>query len=703
MNEQKREYVFGLDIGTSSIVGTVGYRVSTDRFVVIGQRSKAHETRAMLDGQIHDISAVSNSISIVKKELEEDIGFELKDVAIAAAGRVLKTKQVYVEYEMPSETKVTEEHIRSLNSLAVEQAYQEVSQDQDHKDKRFFCVGYSPVKYYLNGYPMESIEQHQANRIAVDLLATFLPDEVVDGLYSAVEDAGLSVESLTLEPIAAIHLAIPERFRLLNIALVDVGAGTSDISIVKDGSIIAFGMMPIAGDEITEVIAQNYLVDFATAEMIKKESTLRKSVSFRNIFGENLKCTQEEIQQIYEGAVDSIAKKIADKIIELNGGNTVGAIFVVGGGGKITGFTEALAKHIGLPENRVAIRGAEVMEQIEFAGVEVKRDSTLVTPIGICLESYENCNEFIRVTLNDQRIKLYDNGHATILDACIHAGYSQDHIFPIRGDELVYEVNGEEKVIKGRMGEPAQLKNNGKEAMLNDLVQEGDVIHFIPSSKGEKIEQLLYKLPECNKNLSFQVFGSTILCPKQIMVNGKIEAYDYVVQPRDKIQVLETCTVQWLFEFMGEETIKQVLVNGQECGLHAEIKDNDVIERDQIAEMLELDPPSEEEVLKEETAVEEAVTEKETEKETKEEVKPVVETKAKEEPAKTQDVYVFVNNDKVLLKPKEKHTFVDVFDVYPFDLTTARGKKLVSRLNGIDIMDFTFPLRAGDQVDLYWD
>lgn len=53
--------------------------------------------------------------------------------------------------------------------------------------------------------------------------------------------------NLTLEPIAAIQVAIPEMYRMLNIALVDVGAGTSDISVTRDGSIIAYGMIPIAG------------------------------------------------------------------------------------------------------------------------------------------------------------------------------------------------------------------------------------------------------------------------------------------------------------------------------------------------------------------------------------------------------------------------------------------------------------------------
>ena len=59
---------------------------------------------------------------------------------------------------------------------------------------------------------------------------------------------------------------------MLNIALVDVGAGTSDISITREGSIIAYGMIPYAGDELTELIVQQYLVDFQTAEKMKLAS-----------------------------------------------------------------------------------------------------------------------------------------------------------------------------------------------------------------------------------------------------------------------------------------------------------------------------------------------------------------------------------------------------------------------------------------------
>ena len=266
-NNTQGQLVFGLDIGTRNVVGTVGYRDGKE-FYVAAQFVKEHETRAMLDGQIHDIGRVGRTIQHVKEQLEEQIETTLTDVCIAAAGRVLKTVSTTVEYEFPEETIVTGEHIHTLDLLGVDHAQQILKERNDTRYK-FYCVGYSVVKYYINDEMFSNLEGHKADVISEELIVTFLPEDVVDGLYSAVGLAGLNVANLTLEPIAAINVAIPEAFRMLNIALVDVGAGTSDISITKDGSIIAYGMIPYAGDELTELIVQKYLVDFNMAEHIK--------------------------------------------------------------------------------------------------------------------------------------------------------------------------------------------------------------------------------------------------------------------------------------------------------------------------------------------------------------------------------------------------------------------------------------------------
>ena len=307
--------VFGLDIGTRNVVGTVGYRTEDEEFIVVAQHIKQHETRAMLDGQIHDIARVAKTIGEVKAELEKQTGQPLSEVCIAAAGRVLKTVTTHVEYDYAEETVVTGEDIHTLNLLGIEKA-QDILKENNDTNYKFYCVGYSVVKYYLNGEPFISLEGHKANKIGEDIIITFLPEDVVDGLYSAVGQVGLTVANMTLEPIAAINVAIPENFRMLNIALVDVGAGTSDISITRDGSIIAYGMIPHAGDELTETIVQHYLVDFKTAESMKLQSTVSEEITYQDIMSISHTIPSKDLWDVVEPIVDKITTEVAAKIKE---------------------------------------------------------------------------------------------------------------------------------------------------------------------------------------------------------------------------------------------------------------------------------------------------------------------------------------------------------------------------------------------------
>ena len=68
----EQSLVFGLDIGTRNVVGTVGYK-DEDNFVVVAQHIMEHDTRAMLDGQIHDIGRVGRTIKKMKEVLEAQI------------------------------------------------------------------------------------------------------------------------------------------------------------------------------------------------------------------------------------------------------------------------------------------------------------------------------------------------------------------------------------------------------------------------------------------------------------------------------------------------------------------------------------------------------------------------------------------------------------------------------------------------------
>lgn len=563
-------YVYGLDIGTRSIVGTVGYR-QKDRFCIVAQQSIEHESRAMLDGQIHDINTVSETISEVTRILEERVKQPLKQVCIAAAGRVLKTITVHVDMKLDGEKTVSKEDIYALDSLGIEKAYETFVKSDDYDETmKFYCVGYSVMHYYMNGYLMNQLENHKAKEISADLIATFLPDDVVDGLYKSVELAGLEVSNLTLEPIAAIELAIPEMYRMLNIALIDVGAGTSDISITKDGSIVAYGMLPIAGDCLTEDIARHCLVDFYTAEQIKRGIDgldCEDSIEYKDIMGISQKISKKEVLEVIADDLENMAKQAADKIKELNGNKPVSAVFVVGGGGKIDTYTERVAKHLGIAKERCAVRGEEVMSKIDFLEKNAKKDSLLVTPIGICLNFYEQSNNFIFVNFNDQRIKLYDNGHLAIVDAAISAEFPNEDLFPKRGESLEFVLNGQPVTIRGKRGESATVWLNGEETDIHAAIRSNDIIRVIPSTAGEKADMIVSKLPGYQGNLTVRFEDKDIVLPKLACVNGMLQSAYYEIQNGDQVELLDYYTVKQIMEFMDvpADTIEAVYVNHEEA------------------------------------------------------------------------------------------------------------------------------------------
>lgn len=674
--------VFGLDIGTRSIVGTVGYQ-DVEGFHVVAQSVKLHETRAMVDGQIHDIGTVAEEIASVKSELELQIGRNLTEVCIAAAGRVLRTAVGVGEYEFHDQTVVNLEYIHSLEMLGVERAHEQIVAELG-TEERYYCVGYTVIKYYMNGYEISNLEGHKARRISGDVLATFLPEEVVDSLYAAVEQAGLTVSNLTLEPIAAMHVAIPQNYRLLNIALVDVGAGTSDICVTKDGSVIGYGMIPSAGDEITERIVKEFLVDFNTAEKIKMISPKRKSMTYKDIMGISHKITPAEVYALTGDIVLEITKSVAEKILELNAGKPVSAVFVVGGGGKLPGFTEALARQLKLPEERVALRGEEVMQDIHIHVPDVKKDPLLVTPIGICLNYYDQKNHFIFVLVNEERIKLYNNDHLTVFDAAMQLGLKNEAIFPKRGRDLHYTVNGKSRFLRGHQGDAAVISVNEHETSINAPIEANDRIVIQESTRGEHAELTLGQIPEFTNTISFQVNQVMVQCPKFASVNGHLESEFYQVQDQDDIQILNYYTLDQLFTFMDVKPEGTVLVNNEAADGTTKIYENFKVS---LQEQLAYKD------LPEETAGEPDSPEEEKEG-----------PGGKTEPAESgnsRTIVVTANEKTYTLSGKDRYVFVEIFDIMHFDTSRMQGSELVMLLNDQKAEHFD-ELKNGDNIKIFW-
>ena len=718
--------VFGLDIGTRNVVGTVGYQTDDKEFVVAAQYVREHETRAMLDGQIHDIGRVAKTIKEVKDELEKQTRQPLEEVCIAAAGRVLKTVTTHVEYEYAQETVVTGEDVHTLNLLGIEKA-QEALKEVNDTSYKFYCVGYSTVKFFLNDEVFISLEGHKANKIGEDIIVTFLPEDVVDGLYAAVGQAGLSVANMTLEPIAAINVAIPENYRMLNIALVDVGAGTSDISITRDGSIIAYGMIPHAGDELTEVIVQHFLVDFNMAESIKLQSTTSDKVTYKDIMSIEHTIPAEDVWEVVAPVVENIAQEVSAKIIELNGDKTVSACFVVGGGGKIHGFTQKLAEGLDLPQERVALRGEEVLGEVIFEQEDIKKDPLLVTPIGICLNYYDQRNNFIMVRFNGERIKLYDNNRLTIVDAALQAGFPNDELFPKRGTPINFTVNGVARLVRGEAGEGAVVTMNGKPASINTPLEPNSEIVIEPSTAGEAAVYKISQLDEYNHSvITFVINGRRVSCPRFVQVNGRLEPEDYSIKENDVIETRNYYTVRQIAQFMDLviDTDQMIFVNNEEADLDTLVYENfsvewktdeygvaridnnnynDTQESDNtVARTSEQMMNQVLDELHDDFAKEaEASAVPENKLPENELPKNDIQEEIQDEDSSKNTITVIVNGEPVELSGKDTYIFVDIFTHISFDLQAGKGRAIATVINGRDAQ-FSEELHEGDQIELYW-
>jgi len=539
----KDNQIFALDIGTRKIVGLVMQK-GPDSYQVVDAEMIEHTTRAMMDGQIHDVEAVAAAIKEIKNRLEDRLGFKLEAAAVAAAGRALKTSRGLVRKKRAFMNEMTRDEVQALEIEAVQQAqYQLSQQDNDGKERgNYFCVGYSVTRYLLEDQEIGSLIGQVGTEVSIEVVATFLPRVVVDSLFSSLKRAGLEVASLTLEPIAALSVAIPPAMRLLNLALVDIGAGTSDIALVKEGKVLAYAMVPVGGDELTEFLAGEYLLDFNSAEAMKRRLDSQPEVEMVDILGNKSVLSSNEVVEGLNRVTGELARDIAGNILSLNQ-KAPSAIICVGGGSLTPNLTSTLAAHLELPFNRVGYRTPENFNEIEFTA-EFLRGPQGVTPLGIAY----NCFTippvpFTRVSVNGGDIALWNMGEQNVASALLSSGISLANIYGKPGLGKTIEINGYVKIYKGEMGTPPTIKVNGQPATLESQVREGDAIEFAPGVDGKSVELRVKDIVPALRG-QVTVNGERTEMQPVVMVNGRRAGSDEEIPDRARVDYKSVNSLQ---------------------------------------------------------------------------------------------------------------------------------------------------------------
>ncbi len=567
---QGNDLIFALDIGTRSVVGVVGKAVE-DRFKVLAVEAEEHKKRAMLDGQIDNIQQVADLVKAVTERLERNLDVRLERVCVAAAGRALRTQTGSFALELTGEQTISAEQVSQLEAGAVSAAEDAMQMDEESR-RQFFLVGYTVAQYRLDRYPLSTLMGHKGRLVEADVVATFLPGEVVESLYSAMRAAGLQVANMTLEPIAAMNAAIPAELRLLNLALVDIGAGTTDIAICRDGSVVGYTMVTLAGDEITETLMRTFLVDFKTAETLKRELPSGEDLRYTDILGIETTKSHEEICAAIEEPMQHLAEAICEQVAAVNGGapsalflagggskettksheeicaaieepmqhlaeaiceqvaavngGAPSALFLAGGGSKLLGLREKIAGCLNMDEKRVAIAGNNYAKSAFSDDLKIENPE-YATPLGIAISAGLGLlNDSYVVMLNGKTAKLFRSGTLTLRDILLMNGYTYGDMLGKSGKSLNVLLDGKHMVWRGEPFAPAVLSVNGAEAALTTVVHAGDQISFIPARPGA----------DAAKRLA-DVLGADFA--GEVLVNNKKAGLDTPLRTGDVILTLK--------------------------------------------------------------------------------------------------------------------------------------------------------------------
>ncbi len=588
-----KEKIFALDIGTRSVIGIVAELESNGKLNIIATHREEHKTRAMLDGQIHDVPQVAAVLSSVRTTLEDRVG-ELKSAAVAAAGRALYT--MTAEAEMELRGVITLELQNNLDFAGVQLAQSQLANSQLISEQTsYYCVGFSVISYELDGIKLKSLVGQRGKLAKVKVIATFLPRQVIDSMQSALRYSNLEMRALTLEPIAAINVLIPPTMRHLNLVLVDIGAGTSDVAITKGGAVIAYGMVPVAGDEVTETLSQKFLLDFNVAENVKRKAANGEDGTFTDILGITHEFTAQEIVEAVDDTVKNLAEQIAKTILELNANETPQAIMLVGGGALSPGLPKHVAEEMKMPEMRVGVRRPDIVDGI----INIPRELFMpdaVTPLGILKIATINTLHFLTVYINDEEFALFHFQKLTVSDALLNAGVQLRKLNGKPGLGLMIYIEGEKKFYPGSMGEVAKLTVDGEEATLETPLKNNCHIVVERGADGVtpvlELKDVIEELP----SFKIKINGEEKEVAAKVTVNDEFSFMNRVLQDGDEIRILMPTTIGEVLRFTGYSPTGQkiryklngknlsyvctpkILMNEMEVKLSLPVHDGDSIE-----------------------------------------------------------------------------------------------------------------------------
>jgi len=257
----KNGYIVGLDIGTKKVAAIIGEITENKKIEIIGIGTA--ESRGLRKGVVVNLDATVDAIKKAQEEAELMAGVEIDSAFVGISGA----------------------HIKSFNSrgvIAVSSKNREISREDIHRViDQSKAVSIPPDREIIHIIPQEFLVDEQDGikdplgmsgiKLEVNVHIITSANTSLQNLKTCIGRAGIEIEQIVLNQIAASTSILSHDEMELGVGLIDIGGGTTEISIFERGSLWYTFIIPIGGDNFTNDIAVGLRTPIPEAEKIKKK------------------------------------------------------------------------------------------------------------------------------------------------------------------------------------------------------------------------------------------------------------------------------------------------------------------------------------------------------------------------------------------------------------------------------------------------
>ncbi len=254
-----KEIAVGLDIGTTKIVAMIGRKNEYGKVEVVGM-GKA-KSLGVHRGVVSNITQTIESIKQAIDEAQNVSGMNISDVVVGIAGQHIRSLQHsdYITRQNPDDV-IDENDI----SMLIDNVHKLVMLPGEE------IIHVLPQEYKVDGQAeIREPKGMYGGRLEANFHIVVGQVSSIKNIGRCVKSAGLEVSAITLEPLASAEAVLSEEEKEAGVVLVDIGGGTTDVAIFKDGIIRHTAVIPFGGNVITEDIKEGCSIIEKQAELLK--------------------------------------------------------------------------------------------------------------------------------------------------------------------------------------------------------------------------------------------------------------------------------------------------------------------------------------------------------------------------------------------------------------------------------------------------